>query len=50
MNGASITRVDRYTLIVNGVRIRANEDQEQRIREMDDPQLQRFLHIFQREQ
>lgn len=49
MNGASYVREDRYTLVVNGVRIRAGEDTEQRIREMDDEQLQRFLFIMNKE-
>ena len=46
MNGASITREDRYTIVVNGVMMRANEETEQRIRAMSQEQLQRFLLIM----
>lgn len=38
-----VERVDRYTITVNGHRIRATEDQERRIRAMDDEQIARFL-------
>lgn len=46
MNGASYERTDRYTLIVNGVRIRADEAAEIKIRAMSQEELQRFLFIM----
>lgn len=48
MNGASYIREDRYTLIVNGVRIRASEETEAKIRGMSQEELERFLHIMNR--
>ena len=45
-NEAVITRIDHYTIKINGVLITANEDQEQRIRDMTPEQIQNFMHIF----
>ena len=45
-NEAVITRLDHYTIKVNGVLVTANEDQEQRIRDMTPEQIQNFTHIM----
>lgn len=41
-----IVRVDRYTIEVNGTRVRATEDQERRLRAMTPEQVTNFLHIM----
>jgi hypothetical protein len=41
-----IVRVDRYTISVNGKRIRATERQEQIIRAMDPEARARFLAVM----
>lgn len=38
-----ITRIDRYTVEVDGYRVRATEDQEQRLRGMTSEQRANFL-------
>ena len=43
---AEVERVDRYTIRVNGFNIRATEDQERRIREMDDEQIDRLVTVM----
>lgn len=45
MNGASYDRLDQYTLLVNGVRVRASESTEVKIRALSQEELQRFLFI-----
>lgn len=42
----TIERVDRYTVLVNGHRVRATEDQEQRLRAMDAAAVERFLAVM----
>jgi hypothetical protein len=46
MNEVGITRVDRYNLLVDGVRVAADEDLERRIRQMTPAQLANFVTIF----
>ena len=41
-----VTRIDRYTIEVDGHRVRATPDQEQRIRQMTPDQRGRFLSIM----
>lgn len=41
-----IVRVDRYTIEVDGTRVRATEDQERRLRAMTPEQVANFLHIM----
>lgn len=41
-----IVRVDKYTITVAGVRVRANDSQELRIRLMSPEQLQNFMAIM----
>ena len=43
---AEIVRVDRYTVVVDGLRVRADERQERALRAMTPEQQQRFLRIF----
>lgn len=45
LSDTTITRLDRYTIEVNGARVRATEDQERRIRSMADA-LDRFLRVM----
>lgn len=42
----AITRVDRYTVEVDGVRVRATEDQERRLRALAPDDLRRFLRVM----
>lgn len=41
-----IERVDRYTITIDGFPVRATEDQETRIRAMDDEAIGRFKHVM----
>ena len=41
-----ITREDRYTIIIDGHRVRATEDQERRLRDMTPEQVQNFLRVM----
>lgn len=41
-----ITREDRYTIIIDGYRVRATEDQERRLRDMTSEQVQNFLRVM----
>lgn len=43
---AAVTRVDRYTITVEGAPIRATVDQERRIAAMDSAERDRFLKIM----
>lgn len=38
-----VTRLDKYTLSVGGWRVQAGVETEQRIRSLNDEQLQRFI-------
>jgi hypothetical protein len=41
-----IIRLDRYTIEVDGARVRATEDQERQIRGLDAEARERFLRIM----
>jgi len=41
-----IRRLDRYTVEIKGVRVRATEDQEQQLQRMTPDDLDRFLRIM----
>lgn len=41
-----IARIDKYNLLVDGVRIPATEVQEARLRNMSDEELRRFLTVM----
>lgn len=41
-----ITRLDKYTLLVEGIKVTANEHIEEKIRRMDREKLERFKRIF----
>lgn len=43
---AEITRIDRYTIKVNGFQVRATEDQEHAIRAMTSEQIADFLKVM----
>lgn len=47
---ATIVRRDLYTIEIDGTRVRATPEQEERIREMTPEQLERFVNIFSKEQ
>jgi len=42
----TISRVDRYTLEIDGTRVRATADQEERLRAMAPDDLERFVRIM----
>jgi len=42
----TVARKDRYTIEIQGVAVRATEDQERRIREMTAEQRERFIRIM----
>jgi len=46
MSDVEIVRVDKCTLLVDGVRVRATPDQERRIRQMTPEQVANFVAIF----
>lgn len=41
-----ITRLDKYTILVDGHRVAASEDQERRLRDMTPEQLERFKKVM----
>jgi hypothetical protein len=45
-NNAKIERLDHYTLKIDGILVTANADQEKRIREMSQEEIQNFKTIM----
>lgn len=46
-NNAHIERLDHYTLKINhSLLVTANADQEQKLRDMDQEQIDNFIHIM----
>jgi hypothetical protein len=41
-----VERVDRYTILVDGYRVRATPEQERQLREMDSAARARFLRVM----
>jgi len=41
-----ISRVDRYTIVVNGHRVRATQEQEKHIRALNEQERERFLLVM----
>lgn len=41
-----VERIDKYTILVDGHKVRATPEQEAQIRLMDPPAVQRFLTIM----
>ena len=46
MSVSGIRRIDRYTITINGKRVRADEDQERNIRAMNEVQLELFMRVM----